>query len=106
MAAYGIPNVIPLSESVKLADSQTVSCSGASASLVAADADRKILIISASPNNTSYVSVHFTGGTASLDLGFPLGPGDSISIAGLPAQSAMTQFGASGAKLCITVGKH
>ena len=81
----------------------TVTMSGASAPLVAADAARKIVIVSSTKANASAV-FDPTGGTAALDAGIPLEGGDTIQITGKEAQSAMTQIGTNGQKLTVYTG--
>lgn len=81
----------------------SVTMSGASASLVAADTSRKVVIVSSTGTNAS-AAIDITGGTAALDSGIPLEGGDSIVITGKEAQSAMTQIGTSGQKLTVYTG--
>ena len=81
----------------------TVTMSGASASLVAADATRKIVIVSSTSGNTG-AAIDPTGGTCALDAGIPLAGGDTVQITGKEAQSAMTQIGTTGQKLTVYVG--
>lgn len=81
----------------------TVTMSGASATLLAADSTRKVVIVSSTKANGD-AAIDITGGTAALDAGIPLSGGDTIQITGKEAQSAMTQIGTSGQKLTIYVG--
>jgi hypothetical protein len=81
----------------------TVTQTGVSASLVAADATRRIVIVSSTKTNAS-AAIDPTGGTAALDAGIPMEGGDTIQITGKEAQSAMTQIGANGQKLTVYTG--
>jgi len=81
----------------------SVTMSGASAELVAADATRRIVIVSSTRTNAD-AAIDPTGGTCSLDSGIPLSGGDTVQITGKEAQSAMTQCGASGQKLTVYIG--
>ncbi len=81
----------------------SITMSGASAELVAADATRRIVIVSSTRTNAD-AAIDPTGGICALDGGIPLSGGDTVQITGKEAQSAMTQFGASGQKLTVYVG--
>ncbi|WP_422034741.1 hypothetical protein [Reyranella sp.] len=81
----------------------SITMSGASAELVAADVTRKIVIVSSTKTNAS-AAIDPTGGTAALDAGIPMEGGDTIQITGKEAQSAMTQIGTNGQKLTVYTG--
>lgn len=81
----------------------TVTMSGASATLLAADATRAVVIVSSTKANGD-AAIDITGGTAALDAGIPLTGGDTIQIVGREAQSAMTQIGTAGEKLTVYTG--
>lgn len=81
----------------------TVTQTDVSASLVAADATRRIVIVSSTKANAS-AAIDPTGGTCALDSGIPMEGGDTIQITGKEAQSAMTQIGTNGQKLTVYTG--
>ena len=81
----------------------TVTMTGASAPLVAADAARRIVIVCSARSNGD-AAFDPTGGTCALDAGIPLAGGDTVQITGKEAQSAMTQFGTNGQTLTVFVG--
>lgn len=81
----------------------SVTMSGSSGALVAADATRMYVIISSTGTN-SPAAIDPTGGTAALDAGIPMAGGTTIVISGTPAQSAMTQIGTNGQKLTVYTG--
>lgn len=81
----------------------TVTMTGVSAQLVAADANRKIVIVSSTKTNASS-AIDPTGGICALDAGIPLDGGDTFEITGKEAQSAMTQIGTNGQKLTVFTG--
>lgn len=81
----------------------TVTMTGVSAPLVAADATRRVVIVSSTKANAD-AAIDPTGGTCALDAGIPLSGGDTVRIAGKEAQSAMTQIGTNGQKLTVYVG--
>lgn len=81
----------------------TVTMTGASATLLAVDTTRKIVIVSSTKANGDAV-IDITGGTCALDVGIPLSGGDTVQITGKEAQSAMTQIGTNGQKLTVYVG--
>ena len=89
-------------ENVTLTKS-SVTCSGASASLVGASTTRTVVIISNAEANSS-AAVDPTGGTCALDAGVALPAGTTIAFTGKAAQSGMTQFGTTGHKLTVYVG--
>ncbi len=81
----------------------SVTMTGASAPLVAADATRRVVIVCSTRANSD-AAFDPTGGTCALDAGIPLSGGDTVQITGKEAQSAMTQFGANGQTLTVFVG--
>lgn len=81
----------------------TVTMSGASAVLLAADATRTVVIVSSTRGNSD-AAIDITGGTCALDAGIPLAGGDTVQITGKEAQSAMTQIGTTGQKLTVYTG--
>ena len=81
----------------------SVTMTGASASLVAADQTRMYVIVSNTQSNAAAV-IDPTGGTAALDAGIPIPAGTTIEISGTPAQSAMTQIGTNAQKLTVYTG--
>ena len=81
----------------------TVTMSGASGVLVAADATRAIVIVSSTSGNAS-AAIDITGGTCALDSGIQIAGGDTIQIVGREAQSAMTQIGTTTQKLTVYTG--
>lgn len=81
----------------------SVTMTGASATLLAADPTRKVVIVSSTKANSS-AAIDISGGTAALDAGIPLEGGDTVQITGKEAQSAMTQIGTNGQKLTVYVG--
>ncbi|MDB5487502.1 MAG: hypothetical protein JWQ58_1217 [Reyranella sp.] len=81
----------------------TVTMSGGSAELVAADATRRVVIVSSAKANGD-AAIDPTGGTCALDAGISLSGGDTVQITGKEAQSAMTQIGTNGQKLTVYVG--
>lgn len=81
----------------------TVTMTGASAPLVAADSTRRIVIVSSTKANSD-AALDPTGGTCALDAGISLSGGDTVQITGKEAQSAMTQIGTNGQKLTVYVG--
>jgi hypothetical protein len=81
----------------------TVSMTGTSATLVSANAARTLVLVSnASANGAAVIDP--TGGTAATDTGIPLVAGQTLSIVGKAAQSAMTQIGTNGQKLTVYTG--
>lgn len=81
----------------------TVTMTGVSASLVAADSTRRVVIVSNAKSNSD-AAFDPTGGTCALDAGIPLAGGDTVQISGKEAQSAMTQIGTNGQKLTVFIG--
>lgn len=81
----------------------SVTMTGSSATLVAADATRMYVIVSSTESNSS-AAIDPTGGTAALDAGIPLPAGTTIEISGTPAQRAMTQIGTNTQKLTVYTG--
>jgi hypothetical protein len=76
---------------------------GASGTLVSANAARTIVLVgNASANGAAVIDP--TGGTAATDTGIPLAAGQTLSIVGKAAQSAMTQIGNNGQKLTVYTG--
>jgi hypothetical protein len=81
----------------------SVTMSGSSGTLVAANANRLVVVVSNTDTNST-AAIDPTGGTASLDGGIPLLGGQSVKIVGKAAQSAMTQIGTNGQKLTVYTG--
>lgn len=81
----------------------TVTMTGVSAPLVAADTTRRVVIVCSARANGE-AAFDPTGGTCALDAGIPLSGGDTVQITGKEAQSAMTQFGTSGQLLTVYTG--
>lgn len=81
----------------------SVTMSGSSGVMVAADPNRLYVMVSSTLANDP-AAIDPTGGTAALDSGIPLPAGTTIEISGTPAQSAMTQIGTNGQKLTIYTG--
>jgi hypothetical protein len=81
----------------------SVTMSGSSAALVAASASRAIVIVSNTAAN-AVAAVDPTGGTAALDAGIPIPPGQTVTFTGKAAQSAMTQIGTNTQKLTVYTG--
>lgn len=94
--------VSPADDNVTLTKS-SVTCSGASASLVGASTTRSVVMISSTESNSA-AAVDPTGGTCALDAGVPIPAGTTIAFTGKAAQSAMTQIGTNGQKLTVYVG--
>lgn len=81
----------------------TVTMTGASGTLVSANAARTIVIVSnASANGAAVVDP--TGGVAATDTGIALAAGQTMQVVGKAAQSAMTQLGTNGQKLTVYTG--
>lgn len=80
-----------------------VTMTGVSAPLLAADAARKVVIVSSTASNAA-AAIDPTGGTAALDSGVPVNPGATVRITGKAAQAAMTQIGTNGQKLTVYTG--
>lgn len=76
---------------------------GASASLVSADPNRRLVRLSSTKTNSS-AAIDPTGGTCSLDFGEPIEGGDIREIWGKEAQQAMTFYGAAGNKFTLVTG--
>lgn len=102
MANTTMPNAFPLEESVNLTKT-VVTMTGASAELVPADPNRKVIYVSSTTGNAD-AAIDPTGGTCALDSGIPLASGLTIKISGLAATAAMTQFGTNGQKLTVLAG--
>lgn len=81
----------------------SITMSGASAPLLAANSNRLIVIVCNAVGNSD-AAIDITGGAAALDAGIPLGPRGTVTITGKAAQSAMTQIGTSGDKLTVYTG--
>lgn len=81
----------------------SVTMTGSSGVLVAADAGREVVIVGSTATNAA-AAIDPTGGTAALDAGLPLGAGEIITITGQTAKSAMTQIGTNTQKLTVYTG--
>jgi hypothetical protein len=81
----------------------SVTMSGASAALVAASAARAVVLVSNASANAA-AAVDPTGGTAALDAGMAIPPGQTVIFTGKAAQSAMTQIGTNTQKLTVYTG--
>lgn len=99
---YGDQTIRSVNDCTTLTKS-SVTASNASASLVAANTSRVLVIITSASTN-SVAAIDPTGGTCALDAGIILNAGDSIQISGRAAQSAMTQFGTTGNKFTVYTG--
>jgi hypothetical protein len=81
-----------------------VTMTGASAALVAANADRKGLIVSSTATNAG-AAIDITGGTAALDAGIPLAGGGTIVLTGSDCPvGAITQIGTNAQLLTVYEG--
>lgn len=80
-----------------------VTMSGSSGVLVAASASRLVVLVSNASANAP-ASVDPTGGTAALDAGMAIPPGQTVIFTGKAAQSAMTQIGTNTQKLTVYTG--
>jgi len=80
-----------------------VTMSGASGVLVAASATRRSVMVS-NPAANAAAAFDPTGGTCSLTAGIPLAAGQTITITGKAAQSAMTQIGTNLQVLTVYTG--
>lgn len=70
-----------------------VTMTGASGALLAANANRKGVIVSSTATNAS-AAIDITGGTASLSAGIPLAPSQTIFLTGSDCPvGAITQIG-------------
>jgi hypothetical protein len=76
---------------------------GASVALVAADPQRKIVIVSNAAAN-AVAAVDPTGGTCSLTAGLPLAAGGMLTFTGKAARSAMTTIGTNLQVLTVYTG--
>lgn len=81
----------------------SVTMTGASAVLVAANAARLIVIVSSSKANDN-AAIDPSGGTCALDAGIPLAGGDTVELTGKAAKAAMTQIGTNAQKLTVYTG--
>jgi uncharacterized membrane-anchored protein len=80
-----------------------ITMTGVSAVLLAADVNRKLVIVASTAANSA-AAIDPTGATCALDSGLPLPGGGAIRISGKAAQSAMTQIGTNGQKLTVYTG--
>ena len=76
---------------------------GSSGVLVAASATRAVVLVSNASANAA-AAVDPTGGTAALDAGIAIPPGQTVSFTGKAAQSAMTQIGTNTQNLTVYTG--
>lgn len=81
----------------------TKTGTGASAELVAASDTRKIVYVSSAETNSA-AAIDPSGGTCALDVGISLRPGDTVTISGKEARSAMTFIASSGQKFTVYEG--
>ena len=81
----------------------SVTMTGSSGVLVAASATRVIVMVSNTSANAP-AAADPTGGTAALDAGVPIPPGQTVVFTGKAAQSAMTQIGTNTQKLTVYTG--
>lgn len=81
-----------------------VTMTGASATLLAANAARKGMMVS-NPASNAVAGIDITGGTASLTSGLVLQPGTSIALTGADCPvGLMTQFGTNAQLLTLYEG--
>jgi hypothetical protein len=100
----GSGNAVPLGGEASATLTETiVNLTGSSQDMLAADANRRIVIVAnAATNNDAAVSL--TNQTASLTQGIPAKAGIAWQIAGKAAQSAMKCIGTNGQKLTVYTG--
>lgn len=81
-----------------------VTMTGASATLLAANAARTGLIVSSTGTNAA-AAIDITGGTAALTAGIPLAGGSSLSLTGSECPvGAITQIGTNAQVLTVYEG--